>query len=1191
MGREGTASPGALGGSYNEIGGEYRAYVGALLASCVLRGESLAAVRLPVGLGNATLIEAEGDQPVDDLVVETDQGDRVYFQAKKSAGLTRGDTPFAKALIQFSKALEAGLGENDLLILATGHARKPLRFLGRLLDRRRLDTQARPDPSEARALESFHEIAAAVVPDADPEQLLDRMLIWNTDPCEGDGRLALEGRLEGSVARSGSGDDAARELADVIRMLARLRGGLGALGLVGELVNRNVPISPAAPITSPVRQGAALVRHRDRMQRSGETLRLLGVSGRLADIPFEAANAEIKVTVEGEEETGFGHDPVLALRRRGRALLIGRPGGGKTTTLRSIAAHWAARADWPVPLAVHLKRLASRGSGFTAALLDAATDEHAGAERVALRGALENELARGRALLVLDGLDEVRKGRKLFVSELAEWLDALHPDVEVVIACRPVALGDAEALGLRSLTLKEPESAQRTADAIVRAAADEHIEEAERESWAAERRGWITGVLDRNRELSATPLMVVLVALAAVDARKVEELPSRRAQVLKRSVEDAIRGWEVEARRRGDVAVGSLTGERATEALSVSFRLLGHKAIAESPPDRLEVGADLSALLTAQFGLVSGDARAAASETLAFWEEAGLFGFDGGDLTANVRSLAELGSAWMASELNPEEQIRWVSGIREQRDLWACLGLAAGLTAHIAELWAHGLAVGGPADEISTLLSAYRDGVEFTSESLASVALGAKNGALNDAPEAEDAAWVLIDLPVDQMTRMTLRPHFFRSVPAERKRVVEARVILRWEERGADADRLLRALISGPKPPHPSPPRDDARNRGHFVLEFHWDRHFDLVFEEAVLRLAKGSRQDAELAVSSVEDPGFEMVRLLRQALREGGNGDIELTEPAAPSLGGLYREPGVFDEAEQKMLGWVAEMAPPQVLDWRRQRRLSEIADLWETFRANWISPRWALDRPEIARPWIEIAIVLGGFDERVLAAEAKQILDELDAGDDVTSMLFDAGKAYPLIEWASVEDPAGTVEQLVRTIGLCSRQVMVAITKALKNAPRELGVAASLSIRVGQLRAWSHWFAALTVLEIHPDADDVARDWLDSEDPLLRSPSAMWWVERLIVHGDGENEVLRALDDEDGDVRDLAVDMMPEAWVLPTTIRLRLEEIAAEEPVGWRCRRCGTDNPPGAGRGCSHCHVVGPDPAATARKRLESP
>ena len=1080
-----TAPAGALGGSYNEIGSEYRAYVGALLASCVLRRESLAAIQLAAGQGKAISIEAEGDRPVDDLVVETDEGHRIYFQAKKSAGLTRGDSPFAKTLVQFARALESDIGDGDRLVLACGSATKPLRALGRLLDRRELDFQASPDPIEAKALTDFGEIVAAVIPDLVPGHLLDRMLIWETNPSEGDARMALESRLESKVAAAGAGGQAARELADTVRKLARLRGGLGALGLIGELARREVPLSPKAPPASPVRQGAALSRHRERIRRAGATLRLLGVTGHLADIPFAAADAEIAVKVNGDDDSLSGREPVLALRRRGRALLIARPGGGKSTALRSLAAHWATRPDWPAPISVHLQRLAGGDSGFTAGLLDAATDELAGGERTALRGALEHELARGRCLLLLDGLDEVRRGRKIFATELSAWLKELHPDVEVLIASRPVALADAATLDLPSLFMKEPEAPERTADAILRAAAEEEIAEDHREVWVAERREWLTKVFDRNQELSATPLMVVLLALAAVSSRKVGELPTRRAEVLRQSIEDALGEWEVEARRRGEVAIGSLTGARAAEALRWTFCLLGENAISESPPDQQEVGVALSAVLAAHFELAPGNARAAASEALAFWEEAGLFTFEGDGLMANVRSLAELGSAWLAAEASPDRQRRWVSHVRSEDDLWQCLALAAGLSDRIAELWAQALASGGQAAELSALLGARRDGVYFTASSLKAVAVGLAADGLTDEAEAEDMAWALIDLPLDNLTRESLRPLLSQAVPEPRKGIIETRVTVRWDERGTEAHGRLRDFVSAPKPPPPAPRKvgkDDEDGSFHIFLRLPGDSHFHDAFQEAALRLAAGLRSDAELVISKLDEADIEFPRRLRAALREGGNDDLRIPERPTSAFRGFGWEPGDFDAAEEAMLAWASEVASPQPLTWAQRRRLDEIVDLWETFRANWISPRWPLERPELARRWIEAAIVLGGFDASVLAAEARQILGELGDGEDLTSMLFDDGNARSLDHWEAVEDRAATVGQLISTIGRCSREVTVAIASALESAPAELDAAGLLAVRIERLRAWSCWFTAITLLRIASDPESLAREWQSS-------------------------------------------------------------------------------------------------------------
>jgi NACHT domain len=1187
MARGRTAPASALGGSHNERGSEYRAYVGALLASCVLREESLAAIQLTSSPGQAILLEAEGDRPVDDLVIETAEGHRTFFQAKASAGLTRGDTPFAKTLIQFAKALDADLGEEDRLVLACGTATKPLRALGRLLSRYQLTSQGNPDPKEARALAAFREIVGAVVPNTDPERLMERMVIWETDPSEGDARLALESRLEPQVAAAGKGGRAARELANTVRKLARMRGGLDALGLVGELRRREVPLSPGGPPSSPVQQGIALSRHRGRIRRQGETLRLLGVSGRLADIPFEVADAQIEVKVPEDDDSRFGHDPVLALRRRGRALLIGRPGGGKSTALRSIGAHWAARADWPIPISVHLHRLADNQSGFTAALLEAATDELAGSERIALKEALEHELARGRCLLLLDGLDEVRRGRKIFAADLSAWLkNHLHPDVEILLASRPVALADAATTGLPSLELLEPESPGKTAAAILRAAATEEIEEEQRDAWIAQRQDWLAAVFKRNRELSTTPLMVVLLALAAARSQNVTDLPSRRAQVLKQSVEDALREWELEARRKGRVAIGSLTGESAAAALRGSFCLLGERAIGDSPPTRTEVEAELSTWLAEHFDLAPGNAGAAASEAVTFWEEAGLFAFDQ-SLVANVRSLAELGSAWRAEKIGPDQQRQWVRTVRSEEDLWPCLSLAAGLSGEIAELWAAELATGGCAAELAALLGAHRDGVAFTPESMRSVGTGLAASVLTNQDEAEDTAWGLIGLPLDKATREFLRPLLTQAVPASRKPVVEAWAILRWDEQGAEADARLRKFVSGPQPPPPQKQEEEHSRR--IFLRLESDGHFDAAFREGALRLAAGKRSDAELVISRLDEVDFELSPRLRAALKRGGNEDLEVPERQISGFKGFDWKPGDFDASEQKMLGWVAEGASPAQLTWSERRRLTEIVDLWESFRANWISPRWPLDRPALAKAWINAAVALGGFDAALLAAEADQILAELEKGDDVTSMLFDGGEARELADWQAVKAPAETVRQLIDTIGKASRQVTVAICGALEKAPTELGVADLLAERVGQLRAWSHWFVATTLLNISPDAQAIARKWQASDDPLLRSPAAMWWVQSLIIDGMGEDEVLLALGDTDDGVREWAVRMLPESWEVPPRIRRRLEEIANEPPSSWRCRWCGTDNDSGEKSGCSKCHTTGPEPSRQARKLLE--
>ena len=111
-------------------------------------------------------------------------------------------------------------------------------------------------------------------------------------------------------------------------------------------------------------------------------------------------------------------DLLWALRRRGRALLVGLPGSGKSVALRAAAAGYAVRPSWPMPLVVSLDRLARlrKAMNFDDALLEAALQDEPDDERSQLRVAAIEALRDGAAAIFLDALDETRSQRYAIVA-------------------------------------------------------------------------------------------------------------------------------------------------------------------------------------------------------------------------------------------------------------------------------------------------------------------------------------------------------------------------------------------------------------------------------------------------------------------------------------------------------------------------------------------------------------------------------------------------------------------------------------------------------------------------------------------------------------------------------------------------------------------------------------------------------
>ncbi|MFL4494700.1 NACHT domain-containing protein [Streptomyces sp. VTCC 41912] len=167
------------------------------------------------------------------------------------------------------------------------------------------------------------------------------------------------------------------------------------------------------------------------------------------------------------EESGVessGKRVEAALSGASRALLRGEAGSGKTTLLRWLAI-MAARgafkgelADWNglTPIFIKLREYSGRTPPNPEAMLDGIAGPITG---VMPRGWVERQLDGGKALLLIDGVDELLDRERRAVRDWLRKLLGQYDGIRVVVTSRPAAAGadwlrreDFKALHLDRMT-------------------------------------------------------------------------------------------------------------------------------------------------------------------------------------------------------------------------------------------------------------------------------------------------------------------------------------------------------------------------------------------------------------------------------------------------------------------------------------------------------------------------------------------------------------------------------------------------------------------------------------------------------------------------------------------------------------------------------------------------------------------
>ncbi|HEY6491890.1 MAG TPA: NACHT domain-containing protein [Trebonia sp.] len=226
--------------------------------------------------------------------------------------------------------------------------------------------------------------------------------------------------------------------------------------------------------------------------------------------------------------------------RLGRTVLLGDPGGGKTTAANVLTSYFADQADRRIPFLVTLREYAAKTPIEWSVARHIEHNLEALYQSPAPGGLVERLLLTGRAVVIFDGLDELLDtSRRRDVSDRVEQFCGAYPLTPVLVTSRAVGydqarLDDTQFSCYRLAGFGDGEVAEYTGKWF---ATQDGVAAVEAEAKA---RAFLTESAGAG-DLRANPL---LLSLMCILYRGAGSLPGDRAGVYARCAELLLRKWD-----------------------------------------------------------------------------------------------------------------------------------------------------------------------------------------------------------------------------------------------------------------------------------------------------------------------------------------------------------------------------------------------------------------------------------------------------------------------------------------------------------------------------------------------------------------------------------------------------------------------------------------------------------------------
>lgn len=1202
------AQRGSVAGASGDAGVEYRRGVAAYAIAHGLAGVPLPGVGVPAAGAQVCAVTLETEDAVDDVRIDFDSGWTAFIQAKRSL---KRDKALNKAVAQWVKAGRGSLDPaQDRLVIASATLSGTIRDLQRALARGRLEIAGAPTVSESKILDHIKNLLKDLKDD-ERERVLKCAVIWELQVEEPDAPDALHAisHLQGLTSSGVAFDSrvAWRSLIDIVGRVARLRGGRDLGGWVSALHAEGIALRTAgsSPAARLEKRHQALARYTSRLIREGSMVDLRSLGAELPAIRLEDIDAGVKVSDNSEDQSGT--DLLWSFLRRGRTVLTGLPGAGKSTALRKLAADLAGYqerrldnvamgdAGVPFPVRASLRDINALGttSSFRNRLIAAAIRDDRTEDQAHIREEIERLLDHGSIALLLDSLDETYDHRAKVVGEIDDLFDDLPNGVCALVSTRDVAYGQAATLGWSSLRLREPGDIEKPVTAVLSTAADSKVElESERAAWVQERLRWVQNALKEDMLLRETPLIPVLLALLAAEQAP-QNLPTRRPAVLAAIVHEIVARHEL--KRDDGRTLGPLSGSALDTASMHAFTREAKTILDRNgQASDAEVIDAVASELASQWGLPPGHAATAARDAMRFFDETGVFVLTGAGSVVMPRLalFAEIGDALNAIS-HADEIATWVRSRVESRQHEPLI-LACALdpdTAAALSIASHERP--GDIALVRALVRAANEGASFDDNAIRwmcerlieHMATGARN------------AWQdwerLMSLPMPHDLRTKAESAINHPHHPTRALVARASLDMRFRAHAdliAEPSLLLEILgLSGLD----ERGSDDLKPAGLFAIGTSVQ-----VLNAVQLSAARALLSDVPEAAERIAERALTAPRQLQaellQLLDDGGFSTEAETVRAARNSS--YRGLGLpswliehDDTVYAHFLELLERSAPHAELTPEQATKLDHLADFLETMDMNDAGVVYFHSEPDgVIKNVIDISVSLYGFNGSVLAAEAGIALERIGDNNDTAPYfsLFGAANEREEADWSAVRNRHDAVKLIVRLFTLGRGQARFA-AKSLWESPVSDIAAPLLRALIPEIASSTEHqkYAAHTLVSLR--AGPEPENWVNSDDPVLRAVAA-----RTIepMEGDTLNARMRQLlDDSDGYVQEAALRHIAQLD-LPNLSEI-LAGVASRPNPGWMCLSCRTMNPQSASTSCSKdgCLRVGADPAQTAAELLE--